>query len=332
MENFEEFESLRQQVDSIEIVGDLFIPDGKPFIIENREMALAKKVYAKIVVMVGKNLTEDPKKFAMLGALVGVYDSRVWLYRRKPGLSLSLEEELHICHIGLTANPKCEAAFENLRYFLKDCKDQTVIDKERDFCNMLTARSARNALLWRHRVWMAKQFGTGAADYKWVVNWTSEHPADSSAFYFMENIMPTDRNTLIEALQENTKAIFNLPGHESIWHHRRFLLQKLIKDFTLPGDWKQVSAPTEDFDFPVLRTDAEITNSYTDVCDDLAIDINMILVRSDASISEPKLDLSIEDVIVAIARSDKYPVEYDKQMRAAEKHFKWLRCVFMKMF
>lgn len=330
--NFEEFEAAARSVESIEIVGDLFIPDGKPYITEGREMALGKKVYGEIVVAVGKKLTDDPKKFATLGALVGVYDSRVWLYRRQPDIALSLEEELRICHIGLTANPKCEAAFENIRFLMKDCKNQSIIDKEFEFCNMLTSKSARNALLWRHRVWLSKHFQSPERDYEWVVNWTNEHPADSSAFYFMENIMPTDRNSLIEALQQNTKAIFNLPGHESIWHHRRFLLQKLITEFQLPSNWKPHSAPTDAFEFPLLHTDTQITDAYTDVCDAFAVDLNMVLVRSDESLKEAKLDLSIEDVIVAVARSDKYPVEYERQKSAAEKHFRWLRCVFMKMF
>ena len=329
-EVFEAIVAASAEVDAVEIVADMFIPEGESFVIGERQLALAKRAYGAIIMAIGRDLDKDPALLSHVGAIAGVYDTRVWKYRKQDGITLPLEQELRLCHLGLTANPKSESAFENIRWLLKDCKDPKLIDMELQFCNFLTGRRPRNAVLWRHRVWCAKTFGSGARDFEWASEWTRTHPADSSAFYFMETVMPRDRDTLLKALAENTVQILNLPGHESIWHHRRFLLQTLVDGLTVPKGWVKKDAPTDAFEFPFLVGNDAITDAYAQICDTFGVDINLVLVRTDPSKSTVTLDLSAEDVLVAIARSDSFPVEYEKQKLAAEKHFRWLRCILMK--
>lgn len=318
------------EVDTVEIISDIFVPEGQSFVVGERQLAIPKRLYGAIVVAIGKHLDSDPQFLSHIGALIGSYDSRVWHYRKRAGITLPREQELRLCHLGLTANPKSECAFENIRWLLNDCADAELVDVERDFCSRLTGRRPRNALLWRHRVWLAKKFGTAERDLAWAISWTKEHPADSSAFYFMESLMSTDKDTLIRALAENTKDLLNLPGHESIWHHRRFLLLNLIEEFEVPEGWVQKEAPTDTFEFPGLNGNAEIDEAYTKICDTFGVDINLVLVRTDQTKETVTLDLAMEDVLIAIARSDSFPAEYERQKLAAEKHYRWLRCMLMR--
>lgn len=317
--------------DSIEIIGDLFIPGGEPFISDGGQLGLAKSVYAEFVTEIGRNFESDRDRLSYVGAAIGVHDMRAWSHRRVKGVTLPLVKEQLLCHLGLTANPKCAGAFENLRFILKGCKDTSIIDTELAFCGKLTGLRPRNALLWRHRVWLSRTFGTAERELIWAEEWVKRHPADSSAFYFIETMMRTDRTSIVEALVDNTKALFNLPGHESLWHHRRFLLQHLAPELSPPADWKLATAPTDEFTYPGCANDYVITTNYTRLCDAFGIDINLVLVRSDSTDDRVKLDLAIEDVIVAIARSDTYPTEYEKQKECAERHMRWLRCQLMKM-
>jgi hypothetical protein len=146
----------------------------------------------------------------------------------------------------------------------------------------------------------------------------------------METIMPRDQASLTRALAENTRDLFVLPGHESIWHHRRWLLLGLRDFLTVPSMWIAADSPAADFKYPVLANDTQIVANYSKICDAFCISINLVLVQPNASKTVVDLDLAIEDTVIAVARSDNFPCEFAAQKRAAEKHFRWLRCQFMR--
>ncbi|KAH0789805.1 protein prenyltransferase alpha subunit repeat-containing protein 1 [Histomonas meleagridis] len=331
MEIIDDFINKCKGIKTIDIVGDMFIPGKANIYISDQQLAISKSLYKKILKYTTENISTDPIRCSHAGALIGSFDDRIWITRLK-NKYLPLREEIQLCHLGLTANPKSPSAFENIRFLLRDCHDPEIIQEELKFCEVLTTRRTRNALLWRHRVWCCKTFHTEDQDLSWAKKWVESHPSDCSAFYFLEHLMPTDRESLISALADNTSSIFSLPGHESIWFHRRFILQKLIPYLNLPNEWKPLSSPTEEIEFPLCKGERRIRYGYQKICNEFKISISMVFQQTNDENNEINIDLRNEDLIIALARGDNYPVEYEKQKDSAEKHYKWLRFIFMKMF
>lgn len=350
---------------SIEIVSDFLLPEQSSFHSEENQVAISKSFYKVLLKFIVDNIETDPKKASLIGVITGSYDSRIWIIRKKLISNLrdidSLQKELNLIHIGLAAVPKCAGAFENTRYILGIClslrdnlsisddKMVSIIQNEREFYSFLTGKILRNALLWRHRVWFTQFFNTEDEDLKWAENWVKLHPSDSSAFYFMEtfiqkklssNIQTNISNTnnenheydLIKALQENTKALFVMPGHESIWNHRRFLLQNLIPKLKIPSNWRPSQSPNDQFDYPIVTSNNAIKLNYIKICDKFGIDLNTIISRTNKDDDSCELNLENEDLIVSVSRGDRFPSEYQKQRVSAEKHYRWLRIRFMKLF
>jgi hypothetical protein len=146
----------------------------------------------------------------------------------------------------------------------------------------------------------------------------------------MESIMPRDRETIVKALAENARDIFLLPGHESIWHHRRFLLQSITDEFAVPDGWAVGESPVGEFTYPIARDDRELNAVYGRICDAFCISINLILVQPTPEKTVVDIDLRNEDLVIEAARSDRFPCEFLRQQLAAEKHFRWLRCRFVR--
>lgn len=314
----------------IEIVEDMFVPDRKYYTAREQEIILSKTLYKEMLRYSSKNFDTDREILSIIGLLIGTYDDRVYIYRKTRKIE-DIVNEIELHHLCLTANPKADGAFENIRYFLKNCQDSKLIDKEREFCNYLTSLRPRNALLWRHRVWLTKKFHTEKIDLEWANQWVSKHPQDCSAFFFIENFMTPDFDTISRAYSENTKLIFDMPGHESVWHHRRYLLQKLIDHFEIPEGWIESQSPIDNFAYPFIKRGGVQRTKFIYICDEFGIDINSILSRSDLSRTSVSFDLNNEDIIIGLARGDKFPSEAEKQMLAAEKHYRWLHFLFTRM-
>ncbi|OHT05212.1 hypothetical protein TRFO_27156 [Tritrichomonas foetus] len=359
-QDIQEFCKLYQNAISIETVSDFLLPENKNYIYEENQIAISKTFFKQLLKFSAENIDKLPDEASKVGALIGSYDSRAWiqrkiLYNQKPQKNFDdLKNELHICHLGLTANPKSAGAFENIRFLLKKCQDKEtiqnneaiqsteiiqnddIIQNELNFYIKLTGKCLRNALLWRHKVWFTREFHTEEQDLKWSEEWTQTHPADSSAFYFMETLINDNKNyDLIKALQENTKAIFTLPGHESIWNHRRYILCKLVErkivQFEVPKTWEIAETPTKEFKYPdVIGGNNAIRYAYTQICDKFGIDLNFIVTRSNSDDTKTEPHLANEDLIISVSRGDKFPSEYAKQKLAAEKHYRWLRFQFIK--
>lgn len=318
------------EVTAVDIVSDIFIPTPTSPHISGGHIGISKTLYKTVLRYVTENIFSDPERCSYAGALIGSYDDRVWIIRRR-NQYLSVRDELNLCHIGITANPKCQCAFENIRYFIKDCNDEELIKGEFDFCEVIVKRRKRNTLLWRHLVWLTKEFPNyEKRELEWVRKWVSNNPADCSAFYFLETLLPRNKEDLIKELQENTTALFFLPGHESTWNHRRFILQSLVENFKIPENWEPLNSPIDKVTFPSFKTDQQIRNAYQLICNEFCISINMIFKRED-DVKEVSLNLQNEDTIVALARSDNFPAEFSKQKSSAEKHYIWLRYIFLKM-
>lgn len=318
-------------VHTIDIVGDVFIPTQASIYVSGDQLAIAKSFYKKILQYVTENIFVDPERCSHAGALIGTYDDRVWVFRRR-NRYLNVKDELKLCHLGITTNPKCQFAFENIRYFVKECKDEELIKEEFDFCEVIVKRRKRNTLLWRHLVWLTKEFPEyEKRELEWVKKWVANNPADCSAFYYLEFLLPRNKEDLIRELQENTVALFFLPGHESTWNHRRFLLQSLKEYFIIPDNWKQLDSPKCKVVFPLYKTDFQIRNGYQVICDEFCISINLIFKRNNENKKDVSLNLQNEDIIVALSRGDDLPAEYIKQKSSAEKHYIWLRYSFIKM-
>lgn len=345
-----------EKAKSIEIVSDFLLPENSSFHSEENQIAISKSFYKILLKFIVENIENDPKKASLLGVITGSYDSRIWIIRRKLVIKDSdldsLLKELNLIHIGLVAVPKCAGAFENIRYIMNliesfhinhkidDDQISDIVKKEREFYSFLTGKMLRNALLWRHRVWFSQFFHTEDEDLEWVENWTKQHPSDSSAFYFMETFITKKLSKsndncgydLVKALQENTKALFIMPGHESIWNHRRFILQNLIPKLKLPSNWSIAQSPNDDFNYPIVTNNNAIKLSYINICNKFGIDLNTIISRTDKDNDSCELNLENEDLIVAVSRGDKFPSEYQKQKMSAEKYYRWLRIRFMKLF
>ena len=344
MDDINHFLNLTKTATKIEVVSDFLIPDNSKYFFEENELSISKSFYKTLLKFSVENIDKVPEIASEIGVLMGSYDSRVWDKRKQMINKNDISEikmEINKIHLGLTVTPKCAEAFENIRFFLKDCKDQEIIQGEVDFYNYLTGKSLRNALLWRHRVWFTFNYHIEKKDLEWSEEWTKSHPADSSAFYFMETLITHFMNSdesfkydLVKALQENTKLIFSLPGHESIWNHRRFLIQCLLPEFKnsqIPENWKLIKSPNEAIKYPIVEGNNMIRYTYSKICDEFGIDLNFLMTKSNEENSSCSLQFENENLIIAVSRGDKFPSEYAKQKLAAEKYFKWICCILLKI-
>lgn len=328
--SIDEFITACKEAKQIEIADDIFIGEGNRYIILEDQIGLSKSFYKEVLQYSIQYFDKDPDRLSIVGLLIGTRDDRAFKHRKLNRME-NIIDEIHLHHLCLTVSPKSAGAFDNIRYFLKKYANPEILSIEREFCNFLTSLRPRNAILWRHRVWIAKTFNTKVDDLQFATQWVKKYPQDCSAFFFIENFMNLTKEDVIQALAENTQMIFFLPGHESIWHHRRFLLQNLIDHFSIPDGWFEANSPIDTFVFPLIEKEFQ-QNNYGKICKEFCIDISGIYTRLDISQEENiQFDIRNEDIIIGLARGDKYPAEAEKQRIAAEKHYKWLHVIFTKL-
>ena len=324
MEKIAVFLNNWKNIYSIEIVSDFYISDATGIVVEGKEMGVTKSTFKDLTKYSIVTLETDPTNATLVGCLTGSHDDRFFILRGKIP-DLNLEDELHICHIGLTANPKCPGAFARIHKLLTNNEvDQKIIQKEIEFCNFLTTKRPRNYNLWFHRLWLYNKYKLGVKEYEWAKEWAHSHPSDYSAYSYLEYVMPNDRNIFEGELKKNTEMIFEFPGHESLWNYRRFLLMKL--DFKKPENWKKLPILSKEIEYPTKLISSRVTGAYNEICKAYGIKLNLV-PGSEENKELFNSDLSYEDLLVQVALSDDFPTEFVKQMASAKKYYHWLHSV-----
>ena len=324
MEKVSVFLSKWKNINSIEIVSDFYVSDSTGIVIEGNEMGVTKSTFKELTKYSIVTLENDFANATLVGCLIGSHDDRFFILREKI-TDFNFEDELHICHIGLTANPKCPGAFARIHKLLSNnTVDQKIIQKEIDFCNFLTTKRPRNYNLWLHRLWLYNTYELGAKEYEWVKEWAHSHPSDYSAFSYLEHVMPKEKRILECELKKNTEMIFEFPGHESLWNYRRFLLTKL--GFKKPENWKKLPILVKEIEYPTKLISSRVTEAYNEICRVYGIRLNLV-PGSEENKELFNSNLSHEDLLVQVALSDDFPTEFVKQMSAARKYYHWLHSV-----
>lgn len=315
----DELIAILPEINSLSVVGDIFITTESGVMREGTEAVVSKSLYKQILQYSHYHIDDDTERATVLGSLVGSYDERIWELRKTHQFQ-SLDYELHLAHISLTAKPKCEGAFRYIRSLIQNVTDTERIKKEVEFARFLIKIRPRNYLLWAHMNWLQQTFSTQSGDLEWTEQWTKQHPSDSSAFSFLQNIMPKDELYLRDAFAMNTKAVLEYPGHESLWYHRRFLMESLKSSMELEC--------FEESEIKPLKNSFGVNDLYQNVCDVYHVDLFFgFSCQSEGSMT---LSVRYERLLIQVAISDLYPTSYVEQKRCAENHFRWLRLLFLK--
>ena len=350
MEFLDQFLSDWKSLKSIEVVADFYAHDSQQIFREGPELALTKTAYKKLIEYSFLNVEKDTPNSTLVACLLGSHDDRFFMLRNKSNFELPLKEEIQICHIGLTSNPKCTGAFSRLKMLLNENKDHSeiknIITEEIQFCNMLLEKRERNYNLWSHRSWIYDNFTSLLAEeeYKWAENYAYSHPSDYSCYSYLQHIMPKDLQTLCNQLRTNTRMIFEYPGHESLWNHRKFILASL-KEYKKSDKEVNVNETIQErlskLQFPEIIISSRINPLLEKICTIYNITMNLLpffelpsqsqeenkeqllkWIDSILSSKEP------EDMIVQVAISDTFPTEHEKQKSSAQKYFKWLHLFY----
>ena len=352
MEFLDQFLSDWKSLKSIEVVADFYAQGSQQIFQECSEMALTKTAYKKLIEYSFFNVQKETSKATLVACLLGSHDDRFFMLRNKSSFELTLEEEIQICHIGLTSNPKCNGAFSRLKMLLYENKDSTniksLISNEIIFCNMLLEKRERNYNLWSYRTWIYDTFTDilGNSEYEWAENYSSSHPSDYSSFSYLQHVMPKNLEILCNQLRNNTRMLFEYPGHESLWNHRKFILISL-KEFILTKSENQSNEKIDlkqqisNLQFPEIVISSKITPLLEKICLTYHITMNLLPFFELPNSKEQENDEELlkwldsifnskgsEDMIVQVAISDTFPTEHQKQKLSAEKYFKWLHLIY----
>ncbi|BFY97924.1 hypothetical protein BsWGS_00963 [Bradybaena similaris] len=121
--------------------------------------------------------------------------------------------------------------------------------RELRLCSQTAERYACNYHSWSHRIWVMQhcfRFSLEAlvSELKATESWTTQHVSDHSGFHYRQFLLSElhNRQTQLAATcsQSSTELLMlemslvcdllhSFPGHETLWYHRRFLFQTLLK-------------------------------------------------------------------------------------------------------
>lgn len=316
IEHANSFATAAWEADSIEAVADFMLPDASGMTKSGGDLIISRSLYKEMTVFSILMQSKNPQLASEIGALIGSHDEHIWIMRTK--YSYPKEKEIQLCHLGLTVNPKSPGAYSHLKVLLQGTNDKELIYNEFKFCQRLTGRRPRNYLLWSYRSWLHTNFKIENDELEWTLNWISQHPSDSSAFSYLQCIMPKDEKTIISYFRENTKMIIDFPGHESLWMFRRYLMQ-LLKD-------KFVTYKKQTEEKEGSQDGAGITELLYRLS--MAFGIKFMFFQELEPPSDPPIILENESLLTAIAGADNFAAEWESQKLCAERHGVWLSMVF----
>ena len=177
------------------------------------------------------------------------------------------EQDFSLTRIVVSRKPKSVEALAHRRWLLKRSTNHAdVVQSELNLCTLLASKTKCNYHAWTHRQWVltrtfAQQSGFDLALWlsEWHVSeeWTGAHVSDHSGWQYrqfligllsgnlnrnnsdLEMLRKLVRGTAVqttpqlfasllnEELRQNEELIFTFAGHESLWCHRRFLVQSI---------------------------------------------------------------------------------------------------------
>ena len=326
-----------KKTNSIEIVADHFFNGTDNFYREEGEMALAKSYYKDLLQISIQNFLMDKDYWSFLSCLLSSRDDRAWYYRRQLLLDhkTNYSQEQHIYHLALTIDPKTSLVYETIRWYLTEFFDLTILQEELTFLKKIAEKDSSNARLWSHIVWCMQKIPNSHPFFLLMFDWAKQfirlHPSNISAFSFLQTFCPSDIDSIKTLFCENTLLLFELPGHETIWTFRRFLLSKLKSNFSsllIPyqkitkfSDLQKIKYPSCD-----ISQIKDLSNKISHI---FHISLPMSSISETESYNNIILELSNELDIITLALSDNSISEFENQQTIAKKYMKWILYSFL---
>ncbi len=127
---------------------------------------------------------------------------------------------------------------------------QDIVNRELEVCTSAARKYRNNYHAWTHRIWLLKTYCPSNPDIleselEFTSVWMSHNVSDFSGYHyrqvvltayhgFMEEIIEKTKilqncQVLLRELGSISKGIKDFPGHETLWNHRRFIVQLLLK-------------------------------------------------------------------------------------------------------
>lgn len=315
----------------IEVINDEFFSDSL-FVYQDGELAVAKKLFRYIQKSSIQNFNSDSKYWSFLGCLFSTRDPRLWNYRKSLLLNQqeTYDQEKIIYHLALSIDARCSESYETIRWYINLSPCLNLINQEIEFAKILAEKDSSNAVLWAHFVKITQLANQELKEktFKWALNFFKRHPSNISVEAFIQTFCPNDTPFLISLLQQNTKDIFELPGHESIWYFRRFLIKNLKPFFhSIKIPYRKITTPLH---FSTIRypecSNEELNKMYHQISKQFSIDLSFISKNDleQNSLTINNLELINELDLVALTRTDSSITEYEIQKKCAEKYFYWI--------
>ncbi|RWS12570.1 hypothetical protein B4U79_08632 [Dinothrombium tinctorium] len=192
---------------------------------------------------------------------------------------ISIAEELKLSEVILTRKAKSPDNFFHRQFLLKKLLKENIIE-ENIVSNELrvsldaASRYQRNYYAWAHRIWVLQNFGTSLNIINFDLNvtkhWVESHISDYSAFHYRQflyslllDIISAQNNdnlsefvNIMQAELDFLNGLFAIyPDHESLFMHRRYILQQMCNLFP-----EQVNKVKEN---EVNFIDTSVSQSYS---------------------------------------------------------------------
>ncbi|XP_032224450.2 protein prenyltransferase alpha subunit repeat-containing protein 1 [Nematostella vectensis] len=267
---------------------------------------------------------------------------------------LSVDCDLHISTLVLTKHPRSAEAFAHrkwlINYFTKQKGKSTFcqewLREEIIVSQQAAERYPDNYVAWSHRGWVADRFIDSKkkllCELQGMEQWVQMHISDHCGFHYRQALITKLKQLVsvcelaflfLAELELVNSLLESLPGHESVWYHRRFLFQHWRLWFsTMPTDQLQHLALSLYENGKVEPLPANLMSCWVPCVKSLRImcrsamlkkRIESVLLR-DVAISDWLPSLTTERAYCEKILRGKPGRQDETQQRLAVNYLKWL--------
>lgn len=179
--------------------------------------------------------------------LLTAEDYTIWNLRKQYIIAneSSRNAEMNLCALVLKKHPRSSQAFAHRRWLIKDLAAKNEfptssipLAQELHLCLQCAERYCDNYVAWSQRCWLISQFMSDDVEkllqeLQEVKQWLWMHISDYCCFHYRQQLLKhlkkiCSSTEMEEILLEESSMMDEIlrryPGHETVWYHRRFLI------------------------------------------------------------------------------------------------------------
>ncbi|CAD5125644.1 DgyrCDS13846 [Dimorphilus gyrociliatus] len=152
---------------------------------------------------------------------------------------LQPKDELIFSSLILGKFPKCFSAFCYRRFIITRCGLclEDIVQKEVEVCDKTARLYSNNYYSWTHRIWFVQLYCKSSAkksellttEFSISKKYVEYHISDYSGLQYRQFLLSLMNECLKEELYFTDSLIRIYSEHESLWYHKRYVLNQILK-------------------------------------------------------------------------------------------------------